>query len=404
MENLYTILGISETAGLDEIKRAYKKLAFKYHPDKNQGDLAAEEKFKAVNNAYQILSDTQQRAQYDLIRSYHQFQQTTTYTDYNNQYSRTYKNTDTEERRKRAQQYAESYTAERKKVARESMTIGTILIIGLLVIVGVYGLVENYIDNKRQEETNAQIASRIAIIESYYEKEDFRAAFEEVDLLVAGWPIHPSIRGLRDRLLNSLNNKAETAYKEAHFEKALEYYLVLQDIDKILVEDFDYKIAKCFAEQALHDEAINQLKKIVNKNPNDLQAWCEIGKILSHGKQDYEEASKYVGHAKKLAIGFYEQRFGKAYPMLLAPNSVSDVHFDIFYERAIIQKQLNKYSEAIKDCSWASFLRPDRAQVDLLRAECEHLLGNQNKACEFLSKAKQKNSEEVSNLNLAYCQ
>ncbi len=404
MENLYTILGISETAGLNEIKKAYKRLAIKYHPDKNQGDILAEEKFKAVNNAYQILSDAQQRAQYDLLRSYHQFQQTTTYTDHNNQYSRTYRHNNAEERRQRAEQYAASYTAERKKVARESMTIGSILVIGLLIIVGIYGFVESYIIDKRQEKTNAQIAARIAIIESYYEKEDFRAAFEEVDLLVAGWPIHPEIRGLRDRLLDSLNEKAEKAYEEEKFDKALEYYLILKDIDKILVEDFNYKVAKCFAEQGRHDEAITQLKKIVNKKPNDLQAWCEIGKILSHGKKDYKEAEKFIGHAKKLAIGYYEQRFGKAYPMLLEPTSVSNVHYEIFYERAKILKELNKYSEAIKDCSWASFLRPQNSEVDVLRAECEHLNGNRNKACEFLTRAKEKSKGTPISYQLTYCE
>jgi len=404
MENLYTILEVSETAGIEEIKKAYKRLAFKYHPDKNLGDSSAEEKFKAVNNAYQILSDAQQRAQYDLLRNYHHFQQTTTYTDHNNQYSRTYTQNEVEERRKRAEQYAASYTAERDKVAKESMTIGTILIIGLLIIVGIYGFVESYIDRKREEETNAQITARISIIESYYEKEDFRAAFEEVDLLEAGWPIHPSTRGLKDRLLDSLNEKAEEAYKEDNFEKALEYYLVLQDIDKVLGDDFEYKIAKCFAEQELHDEAINQFKKIVNKKPNDLQAWCEIGKIFSHGKGDFEEANKFIGHAKKLAISYYEQRFGKAYAMLLEPSSVSNVHFEIFYERAIVQKNLNEYSEAIKDCSWASYLRPEKGEVYMLRAECEHLNGNRIKACEYLAKAKQKGNGIITETQLTYCQ
>jgi len=61
----YELLGINRNASDEEIKKAYRKLALKYHPDRNAGDKQAEEKFKQVSEAYQILSDSQKRAQYD---------------------------------------------------------------------------------------------------------------------------------------------------------------------------------------------------------------------------------------------------------------------------------------------------------------------------------------------------
>jgi len=61
----YTVLGISKTAGEQEIKKAYRKLARQYHPDVNHGNRQAEEKFKEVTNAYNFLSDKEQRAKYD---------------------------------------------------------------------------------------------------------------------------------------------------------------------------------------------------------------------------------------------------------------------------------------------------------------------------------------------------
>src|ERR1700739_5084820 len=61
----YEILGISKSASQDEIKKAYRKVAMQYHPDRNPGDKAAEEKFKEAAEAYEILSDTEKRAQYD---------------------------------------------------------------------------------------------------------------------------------------------------------------------------------------------------------------------------------------------------------------------------------------------------------------------------------------------------
>lgn len=61
----YEILGVSKNASDDEIKKAYRKLAVKYHPDKNPGDKSAEEKFKEISEAHEVLSDKQKRARYD---------------------------------------------------------------------------------------------------------------------------------------------------------------------------------------------------------------------------------------------------------------------------------------------------------------------------------------------------
>lgn len=61
----YEVLGVSKNASDDEIKKAYRKLAVKYHPDKNPGDKEAEAKFKEINEAHDVLSDKQKRARYD---------------------------------------------------------------------------------------------------------------------------------------------------------------------------------------------------------------------------------------------------------------------------------------------------------------------------------------------------
>ncbi len=68
--NYYDILGVSRTASMDEIKKAYRRLARKYHPDVNPGDKVAEERFKDIGEAYEVLSDPTKRQQYDRFGQY----------------------------------------------------------------------------------------------------------------------------------------------------------------------------------------------------------------------------------------------------------------------------------------------------------------------------------------------
>lgn len=75
-KDYYQILGVDRSASTEEIKRAYRKLAMKYHPDKNPGDRQAEEKFKEINEANQVLSDPEKRSRYDQLgESYARWQQ-----------------------------------------------------------------------------------------------------------------------------------------------------------------------------------------------------------------------------------------------------------------------------------------------------------------------------------------
>ncbi|MEA2030630.1 MAG: DnaJ C-terminal domain-containing protein [candidate division Zixibacteria bacterium] len=72
-KTFYDILGVSENASVDEIKRSFRQLAKKYHPDRNRGDKTTETKFKEISEAYDTLSDKKKRQEYDTMRKYGAF-------------------------------------------------------------------------------------------------------------------------------------------------------------------------------------------------------------------------------------------------------------------------------------------------------------------------------------------
>lgn len=94
MSNYYEILGVAKNATADEIKKAYRTLAFKYHPDRNPGNAEAEEKFKQISAAYDVLGDEAKRRQYDMGYSTDSYSssQSAGNQQYQRQYQYTYSN------------------------------------------------------------------------------------------------------------------------------------------------------------------------------------------------------------------------------------------------------------------------------------------------------------------------
>ena len=66
-KDYYKVLGVERSASADDVRKAYRKLAMQYHPDRNPGDKQSEDRFKEINEAYQVLNDPQKRARYDQL-------------------------------------------------------------------------------------------------------------------------------------------------------------------------------------------------------------------------------------------------------------------------------------------------------------------------------------------------
>lgn len=178
MSTYYQLLGVGNSATQAEIKSAYKKLAIKYHPDKNPNDKQAEEAFKLINEAYQVLSDSGKRGRYDLLLSYQQFLQTTTFSDSTTSYSRVYtEKTETSDEHEYRPPTPPKATRrsfyDREKATKESITVGSLVILSLLLVVGIYAAIAAYVERKQMEELKAQSLVKVEKAKAFFNKKIF---------------------------------------------------------------------------------------------------------------------------------------------------------------------------------------------------------------------------------------
>lgn len=139
MDDLYQVLGVSKTASAAEIKKAYRDLAFKYHPDRNPGDKSAEEKFKQISAAYSVLGDDQKRAQYDQYGAAGQAQYgsqpgSNTYGAQDDPFAQWYNNTQQQQQNSGYRQYTYYYTTENREQASVSRSESIVLFLEKFII------------------------------------------------------------------------------------------------------------------------------------------------------------------------------------------------------------------------------------------------------------------------------
>ena len=391
MQDFYEVLGVSRTASQTQIKTAFKKMAMRYHPDRNPGNKEAEETFKLLNEAYHTLSDAVKRSRYD-SRFY------IITEELNDAYWQ-------EIRYKRFQQWRKSQD-KRYRLDKNYFRIQGLAFLVFLIISGFCFAIINtahyYVRQQQMEKWRAN-SKQLEHVNGLFGEGKFHDAFTMIHIMEEKEPLDFRFGFTRDSLVAALRKKADDEFRSKDFTAAVTHYLVLKNYEHPVRYETLENMSMCQYYLGNYRESLEALKHLHNQQPGDLGLVYKIGAINLEKLDNPKEALHYFSMGKKLFKDNLSRVYGNAFQIVMNPQDAPDIYFSIFKSRALTNIKLGYYKEAVTDCNWAIFLRPDDGDAYYLRA-----LANINSkafpaVCEDIMKAKQFGSEQASLLSKQYC-
>lgn len=409
MRTHYDVLGVSSSSSSEEIKAAYKRLAIQYHPDKNPGDSSAEEKFKEVNNSYQVLSDPYQRSNYDFIIAFQASASTTEDTNttystgsgYSTPYT-SYQNQESQHTYKRPKQKEPRYSrAKEEKIAMVSIAVFLGLI--FFVVVGA-GAISSYKEEQRKQEVNEKRLATFGKVITSYQEQDYATALKELERIITGQPTNKAeAEVFQLEVIEKVTRTASEAFESENYQRALTLLLLLEQYNDVNSISNDFKIALCYRKVGSYLEAIQTLEKITIEDKRNINAFTRIGDIYSNDLKDYKLGLEYYNKAGSIIVTDYTSTYGSAFSMLVPPSSTPDSHFELYSARAKALFNLGNYKKTIEDINWATFLRPKKSNSYILQGDCFQKLNQQDDACSAWKKAEKLGNNQANSRIVQYC-
>ena len=403
MENLYHVLGVNRYASQEEIRAAFKKLAFRYHPDKNPGNKAAEEKFKRINNAYQVLSDLKKRGLYDLKIEYQSF--------YTQRTTRRPTNTPpvNQQKRKKRTGAARAYQYKKKheQVIRENYranlwAVGIFSVITMIFLVFVQS--NKYLEQQKQYKQQAEIENVLTEADELYEKGEYSRAFDTIEFLMSKYNHSTYLKAYRQELIDDLKGVGDFYFSKEEFASALIIYQNVSNYKDEYSYELYRKIAESLKGMGEYELAIEVYAEILYFEPENIPVMIAIGNISCDFANKPLLALENYQQAISKMEEFYIEIYGKAYPLVMNPKDMPELHYVAHYRLARVYGQLGRYKEAKNACQWAIFLRPDYPDIYELMAHCEHKLGDMDAACETYQTALAKGAIMNADTRRKFCQ
>ncbi len=392
MADFYEILGLNQSADSTQIRTAYKRLAMQYHPDRNPGNPQAEEMFKAINEAYHILSDPLKKSRYD--------------SRFNAQTAASY--TEAHWREAKRQQYARWQHVQKKRYTfdKQYFKIQGLAFLVFLVMSGIsFGIFHSasYIVSSKYEKIRLQNQQLIMEVNSLFGSGKIDEAIARIIALHKKEPLDFQFINARDSLVNELREQAEKHFKDQNFKESLELLIPLKKYEFPPRTETLRKVGVCQYSLGSYEEALQTLKQLHSQEPWDLELAYQIGIINLQYLDNKEEAMYYFGIGKKLFKENLTEIYGEAFTVVMNPNDVPDIYADIFVASANTNTLMKNYKDALKDLNWAIYLRPQRGELYKIRAITKMKAKDYTGLCTDLSQAKKLGVEGIAGLQNKYC-
>lgn len=394
MADFYDILGIDRSADTTKLKAAYKRLALLYHPDRNPGNKEAEENFKAINEAYHVLSDSLKRSRYDagMYGTYTSSHQTEQYWReiQRQQYARW-----------QARQETSRYRFDKEYFRIQGLAFLTFLVIASFC----FGLIKtvNFIYALKQAETDRQNQKLVMHINTLFNSGNYDEAFTTLKNLRKEFPMEYRFYHAHDSLLSMVRNKADEEFNANHYATSLHFLEILQKQESPPRLETIRKLAICEYQTGDFEKSLQSLKQIYSQQPWNLELLYQIGMINLVNLEDDEQALFYFTLGKKIFKENLTRIYGSAFEIVMDPSDAPQIYYEIFEARARINLKLKNYYEAQTDCNWGVFLRPQNPVCYVYRAEAKINQNNRSGACRDLALAKTLGAVNANDLQRRYC-
>lgn len=379
MINHYAILGVSEDASQPEIKVAFKKLALRYHPDKNNGDPEMEERFKEVNQAYQVLSNPFEKARYDLNLRFGSYVQQEQY----------YPPPQPEAPRpsyRRRPVYKERQINWRENWIATGYAFAFTFVVAAIVMIGI--TIKNYIDAQNLKELLTKRREVFEGAKSKYKMGNVEEAIATINNMGVFMEGETDMESYKEGLLESFVYHAEHQYNRQVYDEAIYYYELIENYAPRNPLPLQEHLALAYREANRPHASLKKLTELLIANYRKMEIYLLMAEIWRDDLHDLQEAKRYFEIASDLAIERYKSIYGNAYPLLMKGEFLPREHYYIYTGLARVYLQTGEEEKAVKATRWNINMWPDSTENYVIAALGYHQLGQVSHACAELARAR----------------
>lgn len=369
MINYYQILGVTEGASSTEIKAAFKRLAVKYHPDKHAGDIEMEERFKEVNQAYQILSNPYEKARYDIQVMYGQ----STFESY---YS--------PPPPPRPKNYRHSYKEppidwKENWIATAYAFVFT-FVVAAVVMSGIW--VKNYMDTKEMERLLAERRALFEDAKTQYRLGNVGDALLTINTLGSFLDTEEDMAYYKDQLYESFIFEGKHSFNRGAYTDAIYYYELIEKYGNRKPLPLLEQLAFAYKETNQPYKSVKKLKEILVTGYRSMEVYLTLAEIYRDMIGDKAEAVHYFESASKVAVERYQTIYGNGYPLLVTGKFLPPDHYRLYTGLASIYLETGEFEKAVKATKWNINIWPDSSSNYVIAAKGLEQMGQYQKACE----------------------